>query len=115
MPFVDIDGDKVEKGALIKDERSTTLSGDVDTTDIDMTGLVSVDEVVNVDYNTEEVDETNNITAEIADPSSDISGNTVTVTFYTGDTAGAIVPTSNGDAQNTTSDGDTVTVTAEGY
>jgi len=66
MPFVDIDGDKVEKGALIEDERSTTLGGDVDTTDIDLTGLISVDEVINVDYNSEEVDETNNITAEVA-------------------------------------------------
>jgi len=115
MPFVDISGNGVNKGVAVTDERTVTLSGGEDTFDVDMTGLVSVSEVVDVSYNGEEVNESENLTAEVNDPASDISGNTVTVTFYSGDDTNTDEISALTSSATTTSADDEVTVTAEGY
>jgi len=105
MPFVDSSGIEVEKGVSVTDERTITGVG-VAQPSIDMTGLVSVDSVVDVRLNDEEVDEANDNAAEVAS----ISGNTVNVQVYHANGSDDLSTAADGDVSSAS-----LTVVAEGY
>jgi len=111
MPFKDSLGRAVEKGRIVEDTRSVvvgTVGTGAETTTIDMTGLVNIEDADAVLIEGEGVDESQNIAAEVTST----SDNTATVTFYTGTSDGVIQSLSN----STISDISDVTieVTAEG-
>jgi len=105
MPFTDNAGRRVEKGAQVTDERTVTGVG-VAQPSIDMTGLTSVENVVDVRLNDEEVDEANDNAAEVAS----ISGNTVSVQVYHANGTDDLSTAVDGDVTSAS-----LTVVAEGY
>lgn len=126
MPQIDSFGNRVEKGAIVTDER--TVSADSITlqnldadgqVDIDVPGLVSVDEVIDISITVDSTSEgpqevlEGQAAADVATGESvSIDGNTIRVQFYTGDLSIA----GNDDLTNLgLAAADSVTVTAEGY
>lgn len=126
MPQIDSFGNRVEKGAIVTDER--TVSADSITlqnldadgqVDIDVPGLVSVDEVTDISITVDATGEgpqevlEGQAAADVATGESvSIDGNTVRVQFYTGDLSIA----GNDDLTNLgLVAADSVTITAEGY
>lgn len=105
MPFIDDNGFEIPKGAARTDERTVEGVGTA-TVDVDVQGLISVEEVIDVSINGEEVDESEDLTAE----STSIDGNTVSVQVYTGDGTSGIDTAVDDDVTDAT-----VTVTASGY
>lgn len=113
MSFIDFEGNPVEKGVAVTDERtiaatSVTLANGGET-EVDMGGLVSVDSVVDVDVDGEQVKESpgagNVSCAEVTNT----AGNTLTVQFYLDDLSDA------GNVDLDTLGVTEFTVTAEGY
>jgi hypothetical protein len=105
MPFSNEEGFQVEIGELRT--ATETVSG-VGTANVgvEVSDLVSVEEVVDVRVDGEEVNEGSDLAAE----STSITDNTVTVQFYNGDGSNGIDTASDGDVSDVA-----VQVTASGY
>jgi hypothetical protein len=105
MPFTDEKGFQVEIGeprTVVKEVTGVSTA----SVDVEISGLVGVEEVVDVRVDNEEVNEG----ADLAAESNGISGNTVTVQFYNGDSGGGIDAASDGDVSDVA-----VQVTASGF
>lgn len=105
MPFVDADGDRVEKGSLITQEKTVSVT---DSATVTMDELVSIDTIVGTRTEGEaSVDESNDAAA---DGVQGTASNEVDVTLYTGKSADTLDTTDNQSEQTRS-----VTVIAEGY
>lgn len=105
MPFVDGDGDRVEKGNLLTQEKTVSVT---DSATVTMDDLVSIDNIIGTRTEGEaSVDESNDAAADGVQGTGD---NEVDVTLYTGGGTDTLDTTTAQTGQTRS-----VTVIAEGY